>query len=110
VFLAFDFYDRVTGAFASREMLARILQGTGIQQVPIICDLERGVSREQILELANGTSAFYDGPVEGVYVRFEDAERMRTVERWKVVRADFVAGNEHWSKGIEKSNGIILES
>lgn len=110
VFLAFDLYDRVTGAFASREMLARVLQGTGIQQVPIICDLEQGVSREQILKLVNGTSAFYDGPVEGVYVRFEDAERMRTVERGKVVRADFIAGNEHWSKGIVKSNGILESS
>lgn len=110
VFLAFDFYDRVTDSFASRALLARLLDGTGIQQVPLICDLENGVSRDQILPLVTSKSAFYDGPVEGVYVRFEDRERTRTVERGKVVRADFVAGNEHWSKGIVKSNGILDSS
>lgn len=109
-FLAFDFYDCVTDTFASREMLARLLQGTGIQQVPVIGTLENGVTRDQLLALMSRTSAFYDGPLEGVYVRFEDSERLRTLDRGKVVRADFIAGNEHWSKGIVKLNGIASSS
>lgn len=107
VFLAFDFYDRVTDTFASRELLSRLLQGTGIRQVPLIRTLMNGVSRQELLSHVSRTSAFYDGPVEGVYVRFEDPERLRTVDRGKVVRADFIAGNEHWSKGILKANGIV---
>lgn len=106
VFLAFDFYDRVTETFASREALSRLLHGTGIQQVPIICTLTDGVARNELVSLVTRASAFYNGPVEGVYVRFEDPECLRTVDRGKVVRADFIHGNDHWGKGIVHLNGI----
>ncbi|KAG0609238.1 hypothetical protein M758_8G169100 [Ceratodon purpureus] len=106
VFLAFDFYDRVTDTFISREALSRLLHGTSIQQVPLICSLPDGVSRKDLIPHMSRTSAFYDGPIEGVYVRFEDPGRMLTVDRGKVVRADFLSGNEHWSKGIIHLNAI----
>ena len=110
VFLAFDFYDRVTATFASREGLARLLQGTRIRHVPLICTRSDGVSRDALVAMMSRTSAFSDNRIEGVYVRFEDAERMHTIERGKVVRADFIAGNEHWSKGIVHWNGIVSEN
>lgn len=106
VFLAFDLYDRVTHCFASREALSRLLRGTGIAQVPLLCTNPNGVTRRELVSLVSRTSAFYNGPVEGVYVRFEDPDRMRTVDRGKVVRSDFISGNEHWSKGIVKLNTI----
>jgi atypical dual specificity phosphatase len=53
------------------------------------------------------TSKFYDGPVEGVYVKMERYGRV--LSRGKVVRGDFIAGNEHWSKGILRLNTLQLE-
>jgi atypical dual specificity phosphatase len=47
--------------------------------------------------------------MEGVYIRFEDRERKITTTRGKVVRGDFIAGNEHWSKGKIVWNGLKRE-
>lgn len=106
IFLAFDFYDRVTDTFASRDALSRLLHNTGIHQVPLVWRSVQGVTRNELVAMASRKSAFYDGPVEGVYVRFEDPERMVTVDRGKVVRVDFIAGNEHWNKGGLRLNAI----
>jgi atypical dual specificity phosphatase len=186
-FVAFDLLDRATGLWASRKMLTRALDGSGIAQVPLIeehdplfrhpldpdgCSgthvvvrlggddreeadkasrAKKGVSAagpavqdeaelknvgeardkdgklkgeetevgaatkvESVLSprylerLATTTqSKYYDGLVEGVYVRFEDEARTQTVARAKVVRGDFIAGNSHWNKGPLKLNGIV---
>ena len=42
-------------------------------------------------------SQFYDGLVEGIYVRVCDANHL--IARGKIVRNDFLCGNKHWSKG-----------
>ena len=52
-------------------------------------------------------AAFYEGRVEGVYVKVE--KQGRVVSRGKVVRADFIAGNEHWSKGPLQLNTLQHE-
>lgn len=49
-------------------------------------------------------SAFTDGLVEGVVIRVDEGEWLK--ERAKLVRTDFIAGNEHWSKGIVTRNGV----
>ena len=74
VFLAFDFYDRQAKTFVSREYLERMLSGTGISQVPLVRKTEE-ISREALVALVEGKSAFYEGRVEGVYVRFENEQR-----------------------------------
>ena len=74
MFLAFDFYDRKDKSFVSREYLERMLQRTGINQVPLILSSEE-VSRETLLGFMERSSEFYDGKIEGVYVRFEDEKR-----------------------------------
>ncbi|KAF4546934.1 Hypothetical protein D9617_94g089190 [Elsinoe fawcettii] len=109
LFLAFDLYDRVEGTYVSRRLLERALKGTGIGMVPLIETREGGVGEEELRGMVQGRSRYYEGRVEGVYVRFEDAEGRRTVRRGKVVRGDFLAGDEHWSRrGVVKS-GVLRE-
>lgn len=106
-FLAFDLFDRVTGAFLSRRMLATALAGTGIHQVPLIEELG-SLTREHLMGLMSRRSEFGDGQIEGVYVRFEDAQRRVTLDRGKVVRGDFLSGNKHWKNGPLIHNGILM--
>jgi atypical dual specificity phosphatase len=104
-FLAFDFYDRKTKTFTSREYLSRILKGTGLSQVPLIKSTDI-ISREEILAYMKKQSLYYDGLIEGVYVRFEDEKRTVTLDRGKIVRPDFLSGNEHWTKVETQLNGL----
>ena len=46
---------------------------------------------------------------EGVYVRTENENRTKTVGRSKVVRSDFITGNQHWTKGRLTYNRIATE-
>lgn len=104
-FLALDLFDRLDGTFLSRGRLTKVLHGTGIAQVPLISQTE-SITREEIIQLLEGTSAFGDQRIEGVYIRTEDAARTLTVGRGKVLRGDFIAGNERWTKGPLVFNGI----
>ena len=112
-FLAFDFYDRSRKTFASRGVLEAKLEGTGIAIVPTLMRihgrLEEGAgpvmpSDEELKGMVQQPSRFYDGRVEGVYVKVEKDGVV--VGRGKVVRADFIAGNEHWTRGDLELNGI----
>lgn len=105
-FLAFDLYDRVEKSFVSRKVLSGALCGTGIRQVPLVCEAT-SLSREQLLAFMDRRSEFYDGRIEGVYVRMESADGTKAVDRGKVVRGDFLAGNKHWSKENLRLNGIL---
>jgi atypical dual specificity phosphatase len=49
-------------------------------------------------------SNFWGGRVEGIYVKIE--RNSCVVSRGKVVRSDFIAGNEHWSRGNLRINGL----
>ncbi|KDQ62876.1 hypothetical protein JAAARDRAFT_28848 [Jaapia argillacea MUCL 33604] len=102
-FLAFDLYDRSTTAWADRPNLMRLLEGTGICAVPTMH--EGGMpTHDQFRDMVQRRSRFYEGRVEGVYVKVE--KNGRVVTRGKVVRADFIAGNEHWTKGILRTNNV----
>ncbi|KAH9854431.1 ATP dependent DNA ligase [Lenzites betulinus] len=102
-FLAFDLYDRSTGRWAARRTLERLLEGTAIRLVPVV--REGGMpSADELRQIVRGPSLYYDGPVEGVYVKVERAGEV--VSRGKVVRADFIAGNEHWSRGPLQTNQL----
>ncbi len=95
-FLAFDIYDHKVGKFLSTKKRSSILEGTGIAEVPLIC--ETLISKDDINHLINHRSALYNGPVEGLYLRIEDNEGY-LVRRAKVVRSEFSQAIEkHWSK------------
>lgn len=105
-FLAFDLYDRSNGTFAAREVLEAKLEGTGISLVPVLeYDQTTIPSEETLKAMVQAQSKFYDGSVEGIYLKIEHGSRV--LERGKVVRSDFIAGNEHWTRGNLTLNGIV---
>jgi atypical dual specificity phosphatase len=106
-FLAFDIYDRATGTFADRKTLTSILAGTSIYMTPMLHEGDM-LSGYELTKMVQGKSHFYEGRMEGAYVQIE--RNGLIVNRGKVVRGDFLAGNEHWSKAPLHVNGLALEN
>lgn len=125
-FLAFDLYDRSLGAFLSWRERNKRLEGTGIHHVRLIAE-EKISSREEARKWLETKSAFYDGPVEGIYFRI-DEDMMPTdhtpppppppaatqlpapccVRRGKLVRPDFLQGiEEQWTRKQFQKNKLI---
>lgn len=107
-FLVFDIYDALQDRFLSRAAIAAQLAGTSLHQVPEIF-LPSGSTPtvDSIMAVATGTqSIFYDGSIEGIYLRRERDGYV--IDRAKVVRRDFIAGNDHWTKGNIKQNGVVF--
>ena len=102
-FLAFDLYDRSLDRWADRRTLETLLEGTGIGLVPVV-HAGRMLSNEELTRAVQRPSMFYEGRVEGVYVKVEKAGRV--LSRGKVVRPDFITGNEHWTKGPLRLNTL----
>ncbi|KAJ7242546.1 ATP dependent DNA ligase [Mycena haematopus] len=100
-FMAFDLYDRSTDSWVDRAALAALLNETTIQMVPILYE---GVlpSETDLKSMVQRRSKFWDGRIEGIYIKFERDGQV--VSRGKVVRSDFIAGNEHWTKGNLRVN------
>ena len=71
--------------------------------VPVVLE-GRMPSQVELKEMVERPSLFWDGRVEGIYLKIERAGRV--VARGKVVRGDFIAGNEHWTRGNLRVNGI----
>jgi atypical dual specificity phosphatase len=117
-FLVFDLYDRVNASFASRDVLEAKVKGTKLQLVPVMETRQNSPENsdgrltlptdEELRLMVQRPSQFYNGRVEGVYVKVERGGRV--VHRGKVVRGDFIAGNEHWTKGPLSLNGIVKVS
>ena len=104
VFLAFDLLDTKGSFFLSSNALMERLRGTKISSVPTreLQPLQR--SKEQLLKMILEPSVFYDGPVEGIYVRRESSGRV--LDRAKIVRENFICGNEHWGKRAMVKNVV----
>ncbi|KAF4043103.1 RNA ligase [Phytophthora infestans] len=103
LFYAFDLYDRETGLFWDRSSLQKLLsisaaacQGDdAIELVPKLWEGHVLPARDELIAMAQQRrSQFYDGPVEGVYVKWERLGRVK--ERSKIVRSDFLAGDAHY--------------
>ena len=94
-FIAYDLFDKSTGRFVSRDSLAQILASTSIAHVNLI---KRGTVRniEELRALATGPSAYNSALREGIVVRVCEGDLLDN--RMKVVRSDFIAGNERWNK------------
>ena len=70
------------------------LAETSISIVPVVAE-GRFTTKQQLMQLLDTPSQFYDGPVEGVYLRVHDGDCL--ADRSKLVRADFIQGiTEHW--------------
>jgi len=111
-FLAFDIYDKTAKKFVSAARRDELLRDTGIRTVPFVAN---GVfTPDQLRQhLANGRASFYDGPMEGLYLRIEKDGYL--VERGKIVRSDFLGEPEegaevvHWSKREVVKNIVLYE-
>ncbi|KAI0095010.1 ATP dependent DNA ligase [Irpex rosettiformis] len=105
-FIAFDLYDRTTRSWADRNALASLLAGTQIRLTPLVYEGPMP-SEEELKTMVQRQSQFTEGRLEGVYVKLE--REGKVVGRGKVVRGDFIAGNEHWTKGILRSNQLEFD-
>ncbi|WWD06926.1 hypothetical protein V865_005023 [Kwoniella europaea PYCC6329] len=105
-FIAFDHYDRSTDTFLDRQSLQSllILYECDIHLVPIMEELDRTPTDEQLKGMVQRQSNFWNGRVEGIYAKWEYGGVVR--KRGKVVRSDFIAGNDHWMKRKLEVNGI----
>lgn len=105
-FIAFDLYDRTTASFVDRKTLVALLASTSICLVPVLYEGETMPPDAELVRLVQQQSMFWDGRVEGIYAKVE--RNGRVVTRGKVVRGDFISGNEHWTKGNLRVNGISV--
>ncbi|KAL5346531.1 hypothetical protein ACLOAV_008802 [Pseudogymnoascus australis] len=104
-FLAFDLFDRGEGKFVDRDTLETLLNRTGIHITKVMEKRDTIPTDSELRELVQKQSAFAEGRVEGVVVKIEDNGWVKW--RGKVVRGDFLAGNQHWSKNVIQENGIL---
>jgi len=102
-FMAFDLYDKKKKLFYNRDILVNKLKDTNIHYVR---EIYRGKIKDknQLLKLIEQKSAYTDDRVEGIYLKIFENNYVKS--RCKLVRNDFLSGNEHWSKGIIKKNTI----
>ncbi|KAJ3282757.1 hypothetical protein HDU79_009685 [Rhizoclosmatium sp. JEL0117] len=104
VFVAFDLYDIASGRFLSRERFWREVEGSGVCVVPRV--EYSGLGKGDLGRLIEGRSMFSTKERrEGVVVRVDRGDWLEA--KGKVVRADFICGNEHWSKGIIEKNKVV---
>jgi len=97
-FLAFDLYDRVTNSWMSRARLESLLASTTICIVPVMYTGKIVLSKETLIHMVTRESLYYDGPVEGIYIKVECDHKGVVQSRSKIVREDFLSGNDHWTK------------
>ncbi|KAF9478077.1 hypothetical protein BDN70DRAFT_922155 [Pholiota conissans] len=106
-FIAYDIFDRALQSWADTKTLHALLEGTTIASVPILYEGSMP-SEAELLTMIQSGSRVYDGRVEGVYVKVEANGRIKS--RGKVVRSDFIAGNEHWTRGGLRQNNLRLQN
>lgn len=94
-FIMFDLYDIDTKTFFSRDYVEELIKNTNIKLVPLI--YKGKITQDKLKALVQSNSQFYEGPIEGVYIRSFDANKLKF--RAKIVRSDFISGDEHWTKG-----------
>ena len=94
-FIVFDIYDIDKNKFYSRERIEKIIEKTRLNLIKII--YKGKITLEKLKTLTQSKSQYYDGIVEGIYVRMNNVDWLEI--RGKIVRADFISGDEHWTKG-----------
>lgn len=102
-FLAFDLYNKKKKLFYNRDILVEKLKDTNIH---FVREMYRGMVKDQnqLLKMIEQQSDYTDSRVEGIYLKiFEDDYVKR---RCKLVRNDFLSGNEHWTKGGIQKNKL----
>jgi len=95
-FLGFDVYNKKNNDFLNCEQRNQLFEKINIEIIP---RFGKGkYSKRDLEKLLNQLkSNFYSGPIEGIYLRLEDSEKL--VKRAKIVNKQFIQDiNKHWSK------------
>jgi atypical dual specificity phosphatase len=99
-FIAYDIFDIKEEKFLDRTTFYEIMSSTNIPYLkPIVNNFEECNSREKIISFLNSKKSEFstDSLIEGIYIRVDGVDGFLK-ERAKIVRGDFVCGNEEWSK------------
>ncbi len=102
LFICYDLYNKINKTFLSREELENKLKNTSIKQVPLIIK-KKFTNIKEISDLLKTKSKFYDGLLEGLYVR--NSIEGKTESRGKLVRSDFICGDPNYNKNKITLNG-----
>lgn len=106
IFIAFDIFEPKEQRFLDRTTFREIMSTTNIAYVhPLVENAEAYSTREALEKLLTSTkSKFSETQIEGIYFRWDQNGRLKT--RSKLVRSDFISGDEHWSKGKITCNSV----
>ena len=102
-FLAFDLYNKKKKLFYNRDILVEKLKDTNIH---FVREMYRGKIKDQnqLLKMIEQQSDYTDSRVEGIYLKIFEGDYIKG--RCKLVRNDFLSGNEHWTKGGIQKNKL----
>lgn len=103
VFIAYDVYDTSICKFWSRSRFESVIAKTSISHIHKIA--EGTFSLSEVLKYVATQSVYCDGLIEGIVLRWTDD--MWLNQRAKIVRQNFIAGDDHWTKGKLTLNDII---
>jgi|SaaInlStandDraft_6_1057023.scaffolds.fasta_scaffold04298_4 atypical dual specificity phosphatase len=104
-FMAFDLYNKKKKLFYNRDKLVEALKDTNLHYVR---EMYRGKIKDKthLLKMIEQKSDYTDGRVEGIYLKIFENDYVKS--RCKLVRNDFICGNDHWSKGIMQKNTLTI--
>jgi atypical dual specificity phosphatase len=109
-FMLFDILDGATGKFLDAAAIAALIGDTTLVRTRVMFQ-GRTTLKDLVALASTAKSDFYDGPVEGIYVRTEEAGWV--VQRGKIVRADFLEAHGpdgevvHWTAGKLVKNTVV---
>ncbi|MEO6785878.1 MAG: RNA ligase family protein [Chthoniobacteraceae bacterium] len=102
-FVGFDVFDAKSGRFWSTVRRDAFLAQVGVASIRRIT--AGRFTSDEVRRMLSRSSAYYSGPLEGIYLRQEDEEWL--IRRAKMVRPEFVqAIGEHWSHGPLHRNQV----
>lgn len=105
-FLGFDILHKKELKFFSCQRRDEIFNNADISEVPLI--KKGSFSLKELISLLSN-SCLSDGPMEGIYLRFDDGDWLG--KRAKLVRPEFIQSiKEHWSKRKIKTNRLLFEA
>ena len=104
-FMAFDLYNKKKKLFYNRDKLVEALKDTNLHYVR---EMYRGKIKDKnhLLKMIEQKSDYTDGRVEGIYLKIFENDYVKA--RCKLVRNDFICGNDHWNKGIMQKNTLTI--
>lgn len=103
-YIIFDIYDRDVEKFLSRDRVKNLIKDTTLKLINQIS--EGFFTINNLLSLVNQKSSYYDGYIEGIYIRHESNGFL--ISRSKIVRSEFSQSIDvHWTAGQIVKNKVV---